>query len=153
VPSAAARLAPVPPELDARVRDALESKGLGSLYVHQAMAWEAAAREENVIVTTGTASGKTLAFNLPVLDALARQPKTRALYLYPTKALAQDQARSLAALGVPGVRAAIYDGDTPRQERAVIAFAGRRVVRQGGDDGGQHDESCNEERAAHAAVW
>jgi DEAD/DEAH box helicase domain-containing protein len=120
VPSAAARLAPVPPELDARVRDALESKGLDSLYVHQALAWEAAAREENVIVTTGTASGKTLAFNLPVLDALARQPKARALYLYPTKALAQDQARSLAALGVPGVRAAIYDGDTPTERRWQI---------------------------------
>jgi len=120
VPSAAARIAPLPPELDARVRDALESKGLDSLYVHQALAWEAAAREENVIVTTGTASGKTLAFNLPVLDALARQPKTRALYLYPTKALAQDQARSLAALGVPGVRAAIYDGDTPTERRRQI---------------------------------
>ena len=72
-----------------------------SLYRHQAEAWEAARRGEHLIVTTGTASGKTLAFNLPVLDAIARDPKTRVLYLYPTKALAQDQARSLQALGIP----------------------------------------------------
>src|ERR687887_2524091 len=80
VPSAAPRLVPVPSELDERVRASLAARGLDSLYVHQAMAWEAASRGENVIVTTGTASGKTLAFNLPVLDALAREPKTRALY-------------------------------------------------------------------------
>src|SRR5919197_1502445 len=68
----------------------------------------------------GAARRKTLAFNLPVLDALAREPKTRALYLYPTKALAQDQARSLAALRVPKVRSAIYDGDTPTERRWQI---------------------------------
>ena len=72
------------------------------------------------MVTTGTASGKTLAFNLPVLDALAGEPKNRALYLYPTKALAQDQARTLAALAVPRVRSAIYDGDTPQEQRWQI---------------------------------
>jgi DEAD/DEAH box helicase domain-containing protein len=88
--------------------------------VHQAGAWEAARRGESLIVTTGTASGKTLAFNLPVLDSLAREPKSRALYLYPTKALAQDQARALAQLEVPGVRAAIYDGDTPTERRSQI---------------------------------
>src|SRR5205814_2819951 len=82
--------------------------------------WDAAARGEHMILATGTASGKSLAFNLPVLDALAREPKTRALYLYPTKALAQDQARSLADLHAPNVRAAIYDGDTPADRRAQI---------------------------------
>ena len=75
---------------------------------------------QHVLVTTGTASGKTLAFNLPVLDELARQPKSRALYLYPTKALAQDQFRSLAALRVPGLKPAIYDGDTPAEQRQQI---------------------------------
>src|SRR5581483_10240519 len=89
-------------------------------YTHQAEAYAAARGGGNVIVTTGTASGKTLAFNLPVLDALAADRHARALYLYPTKALAQDQARSLAALGVPGVRAAIYDGDTPTEQRRRI---------------------------------
>ena len=72
-----------------------------ALYAHQADARDAAARGEHVIVTTGTASGKTLAFNLPVLDALAREPKLRALYLYPTKALAQDQARRSDGLALP----------------------------------------------------
>jgi DEAD/DEAH box helicase domain-containing protein len=119
-PSRAPRSAPLPAGLDPRVVAALAAQGLESLYLHQAQTWEAAARNEHVIVTTGTASGKTLAFNLPVLDALAREPKTRALYLYPTKALAQDQARSISALHVPGVRAAIYDGDTEVERRWQI---------------------------------
>jgi DEAD/DEAH box helicase domain-containing protein len=73
-----------------------------------------------VLVATGTASGKTLAFNLPVLDAIARDPKSRALYLYPTKALAQDQFRTLSSYGVPRLRPAIYDGDTPTEQRRQI---------------------------------
>src|SRR4029434_1025056 len=72
------------------------------------------------VVTTGTASGKTLAFNLPVLDALAREPKLRALYLYPTKALAQDQLRALGSFRLPKLRAAIYDGDTATDRRWQI---------------------------------
>jgi DEAD/DEAH box helicase domain-containing protein len=90
------------------------------LYRHQVEAWEAARRGENVVVTTGTASGKSLAFNLPVVDAIAREPKTRALYLYPTKALSQDQARALAELRLKGLRPAIYDGDTPGERRWQI---------------------------------
>jgi len=108
------RLAPVPEELDPRVRAAI---GVDALYAHQAEAWEAAARGEHLIVTTGTASGKTLAFNLPVLDTLARDPKSRALYLYPTKALAQDQHRTLAGYRIPKLKPAIYDGDTPGEQR------------------------------------
>jgi DEAD/DEAH box helicase domain-containing protein len=119
-PARAARTEPLPPDLHPKVREALEQQGITELYVHQAEAWEAARRGENLIVTTGTASGKTLAFNLPVLDALAREPKNRALYLYPTKALAQDQARALGVLAVPRVRAAIYDGDTPTERRWQI---------------------------------
>jgi DEAD/DEAH box helicase domain-containing protein len=115
-----ARVVPFPDDLHPRVVEALERRGLSSLYAHQAEAFAAAQRGEHVMVSTGTASGKTLAFNLPVLNALAAQPKDRALYLYPTKALAQDQARSLAALGVPKVRAAIYDGDTPSETRWQI---------------------------------
>src|SRR5262249_6213000 len=100
-PARSARMAPVPTELHAHVRAALDRQGIDELYTHQAAAWEAARAGKHVVVTTGTASGKTLAFNLPVLDALATDPKSRALYLYPTKALAQDQARTLAALAVP----------------------------------------------------
>jgi DEAD/DEAH box helicase domain-containing protein len=114
------KLDPLPDDLDPRVTSALVATGVTSLYRHQAEAWEAARRGENVVVTTGTASGKSLAFNLPVLDAIARDPKTRALYLYPTKALSQDQARSLAELRLKGLKPAIYDGDTPGERRWQI---------------------------------
>jgi DEAD/DEAH box helicase domain-containing protein len=117
VPPADARLGPLPDELQPRLRAALPFDGL---YAHQRDAWDAAARGEHLILATGTASGKSLAFNLPVLDAIAREPKERALYLYPTKALAQDQARALAELHAPNVRAAIYDGDTPGERRWQI---------------------------------
>ena len=116
-PPRASRSVPLPAELHSAVRSALARQGIDDLYAHQAEAWAASRAGGHVIVTTGTASGKTLAFNLPVLDALATDPKSRAIYLYPTKALAQDQARSLAALAVPKVKAAIYDGDTPREQR------------------------------------
>jgi DEAD/DEAH box helicase domain-containing protein len=112
-PARAPRTAPLPEDLHPKVREAVPA----DLFTHQLEAWEAARRGEHVIVTTGTASGKTLAFNLPVLDELARQPKSRALYLYPTKALAQDQARTLSGYGVPRLKPAIYDGDTPSEQR------------------------------------
>ena len=117
VPAADARVAPLPDDLDPRLREVLPFNGL---YEHQRDAWDAAARGEHLILATGTASGKSLAFNLPVLDAIAREPKERALYLYPTKALAQDQARALRELRAPNVRAAIYDGDTPGERRWQI---------------------------------
>jgi DEAD/DEAH box helicase domain-containing protein len=119
-PARDALTAPLPEDLHPRVREALAAQGIEELYTHQAEAWEAAARGEHLIVTTGTASGKTLAFNLPVLDALAREPKQRALYLYPTKALAQDQLRSLGSFRLPRLRAAIYDGDTAADRRWQI---------------------------------
>ncbi len=117
VPARDAILAPLPEALHPRVREALAAQGVDALYAHQAEAWEAAARGEHFVVTTGTASGKTLAFNLPVLDALAHEPKQRALYLYPTKALAQDQLRALGSFRLPKLRAAIYDGDTAADRR------------------------------------
>lgn len=119
-PPRAARLAPLPDDVHPRVRDALAARGVTALYTHQATAWAAAARGEHLVVATGTASGKSLAFNLPVLSAVAGNPHARALYLYPTKALAQDQARAIAELRVPGVRQAIYDGDTPTEARAQV---------------------------------
>ena len=116
-PARDARFAPLPDDLDPRVRDAV---GVQRLYAHQRAAWDAAQSGAHVLVSTGTASGKTLAFNLPVLDTLARQPKARALYLYPTKALAQDQLRTLGGYRVPRLRPAIYDGDTPVEQRGRI---------------------------------
>jgi DEAD/DEAH box helicase domain-containing protein len=105
----------IAPDLNA----ALLGSGIASLYSHQLEALEAA-REGNVVVTSGTASGKSLSFNLPVLNELARDDRRRALYLYPTKALAQDQARKLSELGLRQLRHAIYDGDTPREDRPNI---------------------------------
>ena len=120
VPARGADVVPIPESLHPRVRTALQELGLTGLYRHQAEAVDAAARGEHIVVSTGTASGKTLAFNLPVLDALAAEPKLRALYLYPTKALAQDQARALSAFRLPRLRPAIYDGDTEAERRWQI---------------------------------
>ncbi|MGH3036220.1 MAG: DEAD/DEAH box helicase, partial [Gaiellaceae bacterium] len=119
IPGREARTRPLP-ELHPRLEAALRGRGVESLYSQQAEALAVARRGESFVVSTGTASGKTLAFNLPVLDALAADPKVRALYLYPTKALAQDQARALGELGLPGLRAAIYDGDTEHERRRQI---------------------------------
>jgi DEAD/DEAH box helicase domain-containing protein len=121
---------PLPPDIHPALRDALEAAGIDELWSHQADALEEA-RRGHTIVTTGTASGKSLAFNLPVLDTLATDLAARAFYLYPTKALAQDQARKLSQLALRGdpseptpragfLRHAIYDGDTPREERRAI---------------------------------
>ena len=118
--ASAPRTTPLPAELEPRFREALVSAGISELYTHQQATYSTALGGHHVVVATGTASGKSLAFNLPVLDALATDPRQRALYLYPTKALAQDQARSLAALRVPRVRAAIYDGDTDAERRWQI---------------------------------
>ncbi len=113
VPAREARYAPLPEGLRAAI-------DVDRLYTHQRAVWDAAERGEHVLVSTGTASGKTLAFNLPVLDAIARDPKVRALYLYPTKALAQDQFRTLSGYAVRRLRPAIYDGDTPTEQRRQI---------------------------------
>jgi DEAD/DEAH box helicase domain-containing protein len=123
-----ARLVPAPAELHPEVLAALARLGIDALYAHQAEAVYAAAGGPT-IVTTGTASGKSLCFNLPTLHVLCQQARARALYLYPTKALAQDQARALAAFGLPKrVRPAIYDGDTPRETRAQIRRSANVVL-------------------------
>ncbi|MEO8091141.1 MAG: DEAD/DEAH box helicase [bacterium] len=114
-----AEASPIPPALDPSLAAALRSAGIAALYSHQLEALEAA-REGNVIVTSGTASGKSLSFNLPTLEGLAADDRARALYLYPTKALAQDQARKLSELGLSSLSHAIYDGDTPRDDRPQI---------------------------------
>ncbi len=125
-PPRAAQTADLPAELHPLVAGALPEAGIERLYSHQAHAFNAA-MAGNVIVTTGTASGKSLCFNLPVLHTLACDMRARALYLYPAKALAQDQARGLARLAAGMrrgkstlVRQAVYDGDTPRAERKAI---------------------------------
>src|SRR5215210_2699211 len=118
-PATMAKLTGLPDSLHPALAKALSANGIESLYSHQAAAYETA-RDSHLILTSGTASGKSLSFNLPVLDGIAHEPKRRAFYLYPTKALAQDQARKLGELRPPGLREAIYDGDTPREDRPAI---------------------------------
>jgi DEAD/DEAH box helicase domain-containing protein len=115
---------PLPPALQV----ALERAGAGRLYTHQALAINAARRGEHVILATATASGKTLAYNVPVLEAILADRQARALYLFPTKALAQDQLRGLRELaqgelarhGLGGKQFDTYDGDTPRGARSRL---------------------------------
>ncbi|MHB1569794.1 MAG: DEAD/DEAH box helicase [Solirubrobacteraceae bacterium] len=124
----AAQLRAIPSELSPIVLAALERAGIEVLYAHQAEALFAAF-DGPTIVTTGTASGKSLCFQLPTLEVLTSDPTARALYLYPTKALAQDQARSLSRFGLDRrLRPAIYDGDTPRQERTGIRRRANLVI-------------------------
>ena len=115
-----AKLVDTPAELHPDVLAGLRRVGIERLYSHQAEALSSA-WERTTIITTGTASGKSLCFNLPTLQTLCAEPLARALYLYPTKALAQDQARALGAFGLTKqVRPAIYDGDTPKDIRGDV---------------------------------
>ncbi|MGN6379543.1 MAG: DEAD/DEAH box helicase [Gaiellales bacterium] len=116
VPARPAQVAPLPDTLHPELAAALRAAGVEQLYSHQSEAFAAAALG-NIAIVTGTASGKSLGFNLPVLDAVAGDRRACALYLYPTKALAHDQARSMAGLRPPGLRLAMYDGDTPPAQR------------------------------------
>ncbi|MFD0775274.1 DEAD/DEAH box helicase, partial [Streptomonospora algeriensis] len=100
------------------VRERLAEQGITSPWSHQAAAADLARSGSNVIIATGTASGKSLAFLLPCADAVEHGGTV--LYISPTKALAADQRRALTDIGLPGLRPATYDGDTPREERAWI---------------------------------
>ena len=111
---------PLPDELSGALRDALAAAGITALHGHQRAAYDLLEAGENVVVATGTASGKSLCYQLAALTESARDPQARALFLFPTKALAQDQARKLTAFKVPGAMPAIYDGDTPQDQRALL---------------------------------
>ncbi len=130
-PEQAAIHVPIPGWLDDRLVAALAGRGIGALYSHQAEALEALRAGQDVAIVTPTASGKSLCYNLPVLQAIAEDPAARALYLFPTKALSQDQLaefRDLAGLAGMDLSAAVYDGDTPAPIRAVVREAGQVVV-------------------------
>ncbi|HEX9043449.1 MAG TPA: DEAD/DEAH box helicase [Candidatus Limnocylindrales bacterium] len=131
VPAREAETVPVPGWLDPRIAAGLAARGIGSLYTHQAEAVEAVRAGEDVVVVTPTASGKTLCYTLPVLQGIAEDPSARALWLFPTKALGQDQVAELADLARASdltVSAATYDGDTPAPIRSAIRTAGQVVV-------------------------
>jgi DEAD/DEAH box helicase domain-containing protein len=121
----------LPDWLDQRLVDALAQRGIRELYSHQAEALEAVRAEEDVTIVTPTASGKSLCYNLPVLHAVAADPSARALYIFPTKALSQDQlaeVRDLSEHASLGLVAGIYDGDTPAPVRTTVRAAGQIVV-------------------------
>ncbi|MBA2263471.1 MAG: DEAD/DEAH box helicase, partial [Chloroflexi bacterium] len=123
--------APWPTGIDPRLIDALRRRGIEAPYTHQAAAYAAASAGRNVVVVTPTASGKTLCYNLPVLDAVAKNDTARALYLFPTKALAADQLvelRALADMAEIGLKTHTYDGDTPANVRSVVRAAGQVVI-------------------------
>ncbi len=124
-------LVPIPQIVDPRIARALSCRGISELYSHQAEALEAGLAGEDVVVVTPTASGKTLCYNLPVLQSLLDDPEARALYLFPTKALAQDQLDELHGLiGAIGVdlKTFTYDGDTPGDARRAVRTAGHVVI-------------------------
>ena len=123
-PKREAQYVPFPEALHREIRAYLEQSGIEQLYCHQAEMFETAQKKENVVITTSTASGKTLSFLLPVLEAVLEDPLTRAVFVYPTKALASDQFRALKPwleyFGEGRVSAGVYDGDTPPSERSRI---------------------------------
>lgn len=131
VPASAADFVALPADLRPELVGALARRGIDKLYSHQAEAYAAVRRGRHLVVVTPTASGKTLCYNLPILQRLLEDPEKRALYLFPTKALAQDQLAELGALksGLPiDVRVDTYDGDTPPGRRTAIREAGHIVM-------------------------
>ena len=128
LPGRPGKSASLPNDLDIRLADALAAQGIRRLWTHQAECWRVSQSDADFMVTTGTASGKSLCFNLPVVDGLLRAPHARAIYLYPTKALAQDQLRRLRLLAGRDIEVATYDGDTPSAARQVARQKARVLL-------------------------
>lgn len=127
----AAKTVPFSESIDTRIIDALKSRGINELYTHQGHAYELAKAGKNFTAITPTASGKTLCYNLPVLQEICEDPTSRALYIFPTKALAQDQRSELnemiEAIGAD-IKGYTYDGDTAPNIRQVVRKAGHIVI-------------------------
>ncbi len=144
LPGKQASFEPFPPSIQAPLREALEARGIRALYTHQAESLQRIREGKNIVVVTGTASGKTLCYNLPVLDAMLNDSETTALYIFPTKALSQDQYALLKALttqmdasselndspsrSIDKISCAIYDGDTPTSVRPTIRNQARLIL-------------------------
>jgi DEAD/DEAH box helicase domain-containing protein len=131
LPAKPARYAPFPSWLDGRIGAALRRRGINELYSHQAAALESTRAGKHTVIVTPTASGKTLCYNLPVLDAIAKDHSARALYIFPTKALSQDQLAELERASADmdiELKTHTYDGDTPPAVRSAIRSAGHVVI-------------------------
>jgi len=142
LPAREGNFAPFPIDLDARIVQVLQKKGIKQLYSHQAEVWKIARTGKNVVVVTPTASGKTLCYNLPCLHTLLSDERARCLYLFPTKALSQDQQAELNEISAGDISAgnnsdgdnglnlkiATYDGDTPESLRTSARDSGRIII-------------------------
>jgi DEAD/DEAH box helicase domain-containing protein len=132
IPAQSARFGELGKTLNPSLQSRLESAGITSLYTHQATAVNKALAGQNIIVSTASASGKTLCYNIPVLESLINDRSSRALYLFPTKALAQDQLRSFNQLACPELidygECTTFDGDTPQYERSQIKKKAKVVL-------------------------
>ncbi|MGH2477655.1 MAG: DEAD/DEAH box helicase, partial [Candidatus Limnocylindrales bacterium] len=130
IPARAASHAAMPDWLDPRIVAGLAARGIDRLYTHQAEAIDAVHAGEDVVVVTPTASGKTLCYSLPALQAIAEDPSARALFLFPTKALGQDQVTEFGELSAAAglsIITSTYDGDTPAPIRSAVRAAGQVV--------------------------
>jgi len=130
MPALEGSYAPLPDAVDDRLKTALRTKGIERLYTHQAQAWDSITSARHTVVVTPTASGKTLCYNLPILQSIISD-QSKALYLFPTKALSQDQVAELLEInraGALGVRAYTFDGDTPGDARKAVRTRGDIVV-------------------------
>ena len=129
IPAKKALLEDMPPGLEPVVTNLVRSSGIKHLYSHQAEAVKASFSGHHVVLATSTASGKTLAYQIPVINKLVQEPKSRALFLFPLKALERDQRDAFLTLAKPvGLTAAVYDGDTPESERRKIRKDPPRVL-------------------------
>lgn len=131
IPSREGSYAELPGDLNSTIRDSLGNKGIDKLYTHQKQCYETARSGRDLVVVTPTASGKTLCYNLPVLQTLMESEDSRALYLFPTKALSQDQQASLNEIVIDGnlpVKICTYDGDTPGSLRISARKSGKIII-------------------------
>ena len=125
------KFCPLPDDLLPEIKRVLESRGIEQLYSHQATAWNYAQNRQDFVVVTPTASGKTLTYNLPVFQEMIQNPGSKALYLFPTKALSQDQmneAHDFITLLNKDIKVFTFDGDTPANARQAIRKQGNIVV-------------------------
>lgn len=131
VQAAAGEYSPLPDGIHPGLQAALASKGISRLYTHQRQAYDLISSGNNVCVVTPTASGKTLCYNLPVLDCILKDPESRALYVFPTKALAQDQLAEISELSARGefaLKTFTFDGDTPPAKRRLAKEVGQIII-------------------------
>ena len=131
IPPREGRFCDYPEDVHPMLVESLRNKGFTRLYSHQSASWHHLQKGKNIVVVTPTASGKTLCYNLPVLDRILKDPSARSLYLFPTKALSQDQRAELddTIVSLPEeIRIFTYDGDTPQDARKAIRTRGHIVI-------------------------